>query len=136
MKFKWIIKNRKKVIKKMKKETTSSRLKEIMKLKNLKQADIVRMCQPYCERYNVRIQRNDLSQYVSGKFEPKQDKLAILGMALNVSEAWLMGFDVPMSRERKQSKNRLLDIANSHVFTSEEIDTICEYIEFIISKRK
>ena len=120
----------------MKNETTSSRLKQIMQQRNLKQIDIVRMCQPYCERYGVLIRRNDICQYVSGKTEPKQDKLAILGMALNVNESWLMGFDVPMSRERKQSKNRLLDIANSHVFTSEEIDTICEYIEFIISKRR
>ena len=56
------------------------------------------MIQPYCEKYNVRIPRNALSQYFTGKVVPKQDKLAILGMALNVSEAWLMGFDVPHER--------------------------------------
>ena len=42
--------------------------------------------------------KSDISQYVSGKVEPSQDKLVILGMALNVSEAWLMGFDVPPQR--------------------------------------
>lgn len=43
--------------------------------------------------------KSDISQYVSGKVEPGQDKLTILGLALNVSEAWLMGYDVPMARD-------------------------------------
>ena len=119
----------------MKKENTSIRLQQIMKERGLKQSDIVRMCQPYCERYGVKIGRNDISQYVSGKFEPKQNKLSILGMALNVNEAWLMGFDLPSTREHTDNKNKLLDIANSHTFTNEEIEDIVRYIEFIISKR-
>lgn len=67
----------------------------------LRQVDILDACAPYCKMYNVKIGRNDLSQYVSGKVEPKQDKLTILSMALNVSEAWLMGYDVPMARDIK-----------------------------------
>jgi hypothetical protein len=39
-----------------------------------------------------------LSQYVSGKAVPRQDKLTVLGLGLGVSEAWLMGYDVPMER--------------------------------------
>ena len=35
----------------------------------------------------------------SGKVEPTQEKLVVLGLALNVNEAWLMGFDVPMERK-------------------------------------
>ena len=42
--------------------------------------------------------KSDLSQYFSVKFEPSQDKLVILSIALNVSEAWLIGFDVPTQR--------------------------------------
>lgn len=74
---------------------TSVRLKSIMQERNLKQVDILRMSEPYCRKYNVRLNKNDLSQYVSGKVEPGQSKLFILGKTLNVSEAWLMGFDVP-----------------------------------------
>ena len=80
------------------KSTTSERLKFIMESRNLRQADILEMIEPYCEQYGVKIPRNALSQYVTGKVLPKQDKLTILGMALNVSEAWLMGYDVPMER--------------------------------------
>lgn len=79
--------------------TTSDRLKFIMESRNLRQADILEMIEPYCKQYNVKIARNALSQYVTGKVLPRQDKLTILGMALNVSEAWLMGYDVPMERK-------------------------------------
>lgn len=79
-------------------ETTSDRLKYIMETRNLRQADILEMVQPYCRKYGVKIPRNALSQYVTGKVLPKQDKLTILGLALNVSEVWLMGYDVPMER--------------------------------------
>lgn len=119
----------------MKNETTSLRLKELMKSKNLRQADILKMCQPYCEQYNVKISKSDLSQYVNGKFLPKQDKLTILGLALNVSESWLMGFDVETIRDNS-SKNKLLDVVNSQSFTDEEMEDIINYIEFVISKRK
>lgn len=82
----------------MKKESTATRLKLIMKERQLRQVDILEKCKPFCQKFNVKLGRNDLSQYVNGKVEPGQDKLTVLGMALNVSEAWLMGFDVPMKR--------------------------------------
>ena len=82
----------------MEKETTSNRLRKIMSERNLRQVDILNLAVPYCEKYNVKLNKSDLSQYCSGKTEPNQDKLFILGEALNVNEAWLMGYDVPMSR--------------------------------------
>ncbi|WP_300818732.1 transcriptional regulator [uncultured Oscillibacter sp.] len=80
-------------------ENTSTRLKAIMAQRGLKQADILRLAQPYCEKYKIKMGKSDLSQFVSGKVEPGQWKLTILGLALDVSEAWLMGLDVPMERE-------------------------------------
>ena len=83
----------------MKKENTSIRLKEIMNDRNLKQVEILEMTKPYCVEYDVKMNKSDISQYVSGKVEPNQEKLFILAKALNVNEAWLMGFDVPMKKE-------------------------------------
>jgi len=77
---------------------TALRLKQIMEERNLKQIDIVRLAEPHCKENNIKLGRNDISQYVAGKAEPGQHKLYILGKALNVSEAWLMGYDAPMSR--------------------------------------
>lgn len=82
----------------MKESNTSQRLKYIINETGIKQVEILEKCKPYCLKYGVRLAKNDLSQYVSGKVEPKQDKLSILGLALDVSEAWLAGYDVPMKR--------------------------------------
>lgn len=80
------------------KKTTSERLNEIMCKQNLKQVDILENAKKYCEKYNIKLTKSDLSQFVSGKVEPGQAKLFILGLTLNVSEAWLMGYDVPPER--------------------------------------
>ena len=88
----------------MKKENTSIRLKQIMDNRNLKQVDILDMTKPYCVKYDVKMNKSDISQYVSGKVEPNQEKLFILAKALDVNEAWLMGFDVPMKKELSSSE--------------------------------
>lgn len=87
------------------KKTTAERLQEIMDMRGLKQADIVRLCQPYAEKLGTKFQKSALSQYMSGRNEPNQYKLTVLALALNVNESWLMGYDVPMER-----KNNTTDI--------------------------
>lgn len=79
----------------MKKSTTMERLNEIMKKRNLRAIDIVNKCQPFCKKYNIKMGKNDISQYVNGKVIPSQTKLTILAKALNTNEVWLMGYDVP-----------------------------------------
>lgn len=81
-------------------QTTAQRLKQIMAERNLKQSDILQMAQPYCDKYHIKLNKSDLSQFVNGKVIPGQWKLTILGLALGVSESWLMGLDVPMEREK------------------------------------
>jgi transcriptional regulator with XRE-family HTH domain len=94
----------------MNKVHTSVRLKEIMKEKNLKQADILRLASPYCIKYDERLGKNDLSQYVSGKTEPSQRKLFILGKALGVNPSWLMGLDVSKDIHSHANEDALSDI--------------------------
>lgn len=89
----------------MKISTTSERLKEYMKRNRLRQVDILEMVKPFCEQYGVKMNKSDLSQYVSGKTEPGQDKLIVLSKALNLSEPWLMGYDVPLEPP-KEPKNQ------------------------------
>lgn len=81
-------------------ETTALRLRRIMEERGLKQRDILEKAAPYCEKYKIKLNKSDLSQFVNGKVVPGQWKLTILGMALGVSETWLMGYDVPMEREK------------------------------------
>ena len=71
-------------------ESISARIKKALRIKGMKQADLCQI---------TKIPKSSLSQYLSGDFEPKQDRINLITKALNVSEAWLMGFDVPMARQ-------------------------------------
>lgn len=88
---------------------TSRRLKEYMAIYNITQADILRRSQQYCKKYGVNLSKASLSQYVSGARLPKSDRIYVLSKALNVSPAWLMGYDVPMelTDEDKEDKNEV-----------------------------
>lgn len=83
----------------MQTSTTSARLKTALSVLGLRQSELVQRCQPYCKKYNIKMGKNDISQYVNGKVLPKQDKLVVLAEALGVNEVWLMGYDVPMNEE-------------------------------------
>lgn len=80
-------------------QNTSTRLKQIMAERKLRQVDLLEMVKPFCEKYNVKINKSDMSQYLSGKVKPGQEKLSMLGMALNINETWLMGYDVPKEKD-------------------------------------
>lgn len=103
---------------------TAERLLQLMSERNLKQVDILRLAAPYCKKNNIKLNRNDLSQYVNGKVEPRKSKLYILGQALKVNEAWLMGYDVPQSE---------IDTANS---LTEQEKTLLAFYRSASEERK
>lgn len=70
--------------------TCAERIKKALYIKGMKQSDLCRV---------TKIPKSALSQYISGAYEPKQDRIYLMSQALNVSEAWLMGLDVPMERQ-------------------------------------
>ena len=73
------------------------RIKKAMELRNLNQTDIV-------ERSNIK--KSALSQYISGKITPRQNVIDELSKVLNVSEPWLMGYDVPMRRNTSKKETK------------------------------
>jgi transcriptional regulator with XRE-family HTH domain len=48
----------------------------------------------------AKIPKGSLSLYISGAYEPKQDRLYLMAEALDVDPVWLMGYDVPMERQK------------------------------------
>ena len=89
----------------MKESNTAERLKEIMNELCISQRELVDLCQPYCKKYNQKIDKSYISRYLSGDYEPKQKKLTILALALNINETWLMGYDVPKERQKSEKEN-------------------------------
>lgn len=76
----------------LEKESCSSRLKKALLMRNMRQSEL-------CEL--TKIPKSAMSQYINGAFEPKQDRIYAMAKALNVSEAWLMGFNVEMYPEKQ-----------------------------------
>ncbi|MQB75048.1 S24 family peptidase [Limosilactobacillus reuteri] len=92
-------------------KSTADRLKQIMSERGLKQVDILNMSEPFQKSLDISMGKSTLSQYVSGKQSPDQPRLYLLAKTLDVSEPWLMGFDVERSR-RLEDTLKLSD-ANS-----------------------
>ncbi|KYP17708.1 helix-turn-helix domain-containing protein [Streptococcus parauberis] len=87
------------------KSTTSERLHQLMSERNLRQVDILNLSQKYQKELDIKMGKSALSQYISGKSVPDQNKLVLLGKTLNVSEPWLMGYDVPKERNNNMVEN-------------------------------
>ena len=83
--------------------TCAERLRDVLSIKNIRQTDLCRL---------AKIPKSSLSQYLSGDFEPKQDRIYIISKVLNISEAWLMGYDVPMEREKKLPNDEKLSLTD------------------------
>ena len=76
--------------------TTSERLQEAMDAVGKKQIDLAKI---------TGLSHSTISRYLSGAMEPKQKAMGKLAAALDVSEAWLWGYDVPKNRTPEQKKN-------------------------------
>lgn len=76
--------------------TTPERLEEAMRVAGKKQIDLAN---------ETGLSHSTISRYLSGKVEPRQEAIIKLAKALNVSEWWLWGYDVPLFRSPEQKKN-------------------------------
>lgn len=78
------------------------RLQEAMNLRKKKAADLAN---------DLEIPKSALSQYLSGKSKNMDSvRMYRLCVYLNVNEAWMMGFDVPMERPKEKNNDIMSDI--------------------------
>lgn len=71
-------------------ETFQNRLKEAMRIRDIKQVELVE---------KTGLDKTLINKYLSGISNARQQKLTKLADALNVNEVWLMGYDVPIQRD-------------------------------------
>lgn len=67
--------------------TFAARLKEGLSLRGMTQAELSR---------RANLDKSSISRYLKNKYKGNQDAVYRISQVLNVSEAWLMGYDVPM----------------------------------------
>ena len=75
--------------------TSTERINQIMKEKKLRQIDILNLAKPFQQKYNIKFSKSHLSQYVNGKSNPDNEKIFLLSKVFGVTEAWLLGYNVP-----------------------------------------
>lgn len=74
----------------MKNSTFAQRLRAGLDVRQMTQAELSQ---------RSKISKSSISHYLKGDWEGKQDAVYSLAQVLDVSEAWLMGYDVPMEAD-------------------------------------
>lgn len=72
------------------------RLREALDKRNMKAVELSK---------KTNVPEGAISYYLSGKSQPKGDRLHTICVALNVSEAWMLGYDISMERTPDQIRN-------------------------------
>ena len=70
-------------------ESCGKRIAKALEMRDVRQSDLAQI---------TGIPKSSLSLYLKDAYEPKQDRIYTIAKALRVSEAWLMGYDVPMEK--------------------------------------
>ena len=78
------------------------RLQEALSIREKKAVDLVR---------DLKIPKSAISQYLSGKSQNMDsERLYAICKYLDVSEPWMMGYDVSMERNMQKKNNAIADI--------------------------
>lgn len=89
--------------------------KPVTELKNrLTLALSVREMTPIELSEKTGISKSSISQYMSGYSKPKNDRIYLISKALNISETWLMGYNVPMDRDKEPEDMFLRQLLSKH----------------------
>lgn len=108
--------------------TISERLQIAMGKRKIKQIDLARVAD---------VNQGALSRYLKGTYAPKSTALYKLALALDVSDLWLEGYDVPMERSQKQKE---IDFKNNlYKKIAQDMDllkTISQYYNLPEEKQK
>ena len=84
--------------------TSTERINQLMKEKRLRQIDVLNLAKPLQEKYNIKFSKSHLSQYVNGKSNPDNEKIFLLSKIFGVTEAWLLGYNVPRYERLEETK--------------------------------
>lgn len=71
-------------------DEVKNRLAKALSLRKMKQIELSE---------KTKIPKSSISQYMSGYSKPNSERTLLICQALNINEAWLLGYNVPMERD-------------------------------------
>ncbi len=113
--------------------TISERIKEGLELRKITQSELVSL---------TKLNKSSISSYLSGKYEPKQKAIYLIAKALNVSESWLMGYDVDYKRNAPETEVPKADERFDKIWSmysslsDEDKDAADKYLAFLLDNQK
>lgn len=106
-------------------DTFSNRLQKALSLRNMKPSELAE---------KAKIDKSLISNYLSGNYKARQDRLLIIAKTLDVNPVWLMGYDVSIN-EDSSVKNSDVEIvkniiSNSDDFTESGKESLLNMIDY------
>lgn len=77
----------------------AERLKLALELRNMKATKLSEL---------TNVNKSTISQYLSGDYEAKKDRIELFAEVLNVNELWLRGYELPMENEDDKERDILI----------------------------
>lgn len=120
-------------------DTFANRLLIAMNNKKINQVELA----DKTKAYSKSISQSLINKYLKGKALARQNNIYILCKILDVDEAWIMGYDVPIQRTPDELRGKSSDFRfashngiNTDGLDENDIEEINRFVEFIKNKKK
>ena len=118
-------------------DTFANRLLIAMNNKNINQVELA----DKTKLYSKPISQSLINKYLKGKALARQDNIYLLCKLLDVNEAWIMGYDVPMQRTPDELRGKNSNFISKNNIDTEglddnDIDELRRFAEFLKNKKK
>lgn len=96
-------------------DSISNRLKQALNLRCLKPIELSK---------KANIDKALISHYLKGTYKPGNENTTKLAKALNVNEAWLMGYDIPMENNVSSNNDTFVILDNNKILSAKDMEFI------------
>ena len=119
-------------------EAFSERLNSVLKERNMRQADLVRLCTTVAKQYGIELNKVMVSRWCNAQYIPRQDHLMIISKALSINPAWLMGIEDAekyMDYHLKAEKNYEVIKEELNKLDENDMAEVKKYLEFLVWRK-
>lgn len=104
-----------------------NRIREALSIRGIKQVELAE---------KTGIAKGTINNWLNNRYQPRQKSLMILAKALDVSEMWLAGYDVPMERPVAQKKSDELTQLIFEIKEDEDLKDLFTEITHLTGEQK
>ena len=100
----------------------SKRLRKALEINNMKPIELAD---------KLKINKGIISNYLSGRYNPKYDRITDIARVLNVTEAWLLGYDKDSKLSPKELCEEIKKLIMKSSLDDKDKEKLIEDVEYI-----